>query len=76
MEPKTSRTRFEKHIVRCPSCGKDILDHMTVCPFCKASVTPSSYTGMDEKHIRTVRLVLAILLSLVILGLFLAEYLR
>lgn len=28
-----------KHIVPCPHCGEDMLDHMKSCPHCKKEVT-------------------------------------
>jgi predicted amidophosphoribosyltransferase len=25
---------YKKHVVSCPQCNKDVLDHMDVCPHC------------------------------------------
>lgn len=44
-----------RHITQCPSCGKDILDHMTVCPFCKAAVDPKGYKGKNDENYETVK---------------------
>ena len=29
------RARVEKHVIICPHCGKNVLDHMSECPYCK-----------------------------------------
>ncbi|HHT86799.1 MAG TPA: hypothetical protein GXZ61_03900 [Clostridiales bacterium] len=33
-----------KHIVQCPHCGADALDHMTSCPKCKGELEPRGYS--------------------------------
>jgi len=57
----------EKHIVSCPHCGKDVLDHMKECPFCKGELKPTCYdprpTGEktpQQKVINTVFWLIAI----------------
>ncbi len=25
---------YKKHVIQCPHCGKDALDHMEACPHC------------------------------------------
>lgn len=35
---------IQRHVVTCPHCGRDVLDHMTQCPFCKGELTPKYYT--------------------------------
>lgn len=41
-------TQLEKHTVQCPHCKKDVLDHMTKCPFCEAALIPAGYKPMDD----------------------------
>ena len=52
--------RFEKHLITCPHCGKDVLDHMQVCPFCKGEIEGSGYGRMDEIKRRKIRKILGI----------------
>jgi len=43
---KSQKYQFKstaKHIVPCPYCGKDALDHMTVCPSCSGELKPKGY---------------------------------
>lgn len=42
-------------MVVCPHCGKNVLDHMKACPFCKNTLTPSGYQGMTEEAIKRTR---------------------
>lgn len=60
MEEKKPKRGYEKHLVPCPNCGRDILDHMTQCAFCKADV-PSAYQPMDSEKLKKVRLYLSII---------------
>jgi hypothetical protein len=76
MKKGKSVTGYEKHIVQCTSCGKDILDHMAVCPFCKAPQSASAYTPSDEGKIRKTRLVLTIIFILIIAALFISELVK
>ncbi len=48
---------MERHIVSCPHCGKEVLDHMTECPFCHGQLTPLGYGGRDEKKFKIARIV-------------------
>jgi ribosomal protein L32 len=63
MEKKQSSSNFEKHIIKCPSCGKDILDHMSKCPYCESEL-PTSYREMSPKTKKTVKIVLWVLLGI------------
>lgn len=36
-----------RHVVQCPECGKDVLDHMTKCPYCNAELK-SAYYNTDK----------------------------
>ncbi len=45
----------KKHIVSCPACGKDVLDHMTECPFCHGSLTPKGYAGPQSENYEVIR---------------------
>ena len=54
-------TNVEKHKVSCPHCGKDVLDHMTICPFCEGALTPAGYKPMDEETRKRVKRILSII---------------
>lgn len=41
--------RLKSHIVVCPHCGKDVLDHMTQCPHCKGPLSPTNYRSMSAE---------------------------
>ena len=64
METKSKRS-YEKHLVHCPNCGKDVLDHMTQCPFCKGPLKPSGYDPKDAESLKKIKRVLTILLSVI-----------
>lgn len=53
--------RFERYLVPCPNCGRDILYHMTQCPFCKEAVTPQYYKPMDPDKAKKIKLALAVI---------------
>ncbi len=53
---KRERAR-KKHIVLCPHCQREVLDHMTECPFCHGELTPLGYRGRNEKTFKIVRAV-------------------
>lgn len=46
-QKKEYKKSLQKHLVKCPFCGKDILDHFTECPFCKHEVK-SDYYNPDK----------------------------
>lgn len=47
----------KKHVVTCPHCGKDVLDHMTECPFCKGALKPAGYREMDPEKRKRVKII-------------------
>ena len=51
------RERLQKHIVVCPHCGGDALDHMTQCPYCGGELTPRGYRPMNENTARKLKTV-------------------
>ncbi|NLX76743.1 MAG: hypothetical protein GXZ01_05115 [Clostridiaceae bacterium] len=53
--------KFERYLVPCPNCGKDILYHMTQCPFCKSEVTTEYYKPMNPDTARRIKLALAVI---------------
>ena len=56
MDNSKRMERMRKHIVICPHCNKEVLDHMTQCPFCKGQLTPKGYTPiMDDETRRRVK---------------------
>ncbi|MDD4328088.1 MAG: hypothetical protein PHN99_05980 [Eubacteriales bacterium] len=72
---KKSATAYEKHIIKCPACGKDALDHMTECPSCKAKLTPLNYQPMDSSVTRKIRLVLTVVLIIAFAIFLIIKYL-
>ncbi|MEG1548360.1 MAG: hypothetical protein RR232_05925 [Clostridia bacterium] len=50
-----SLTDYKKHLVQCPHCGKDVLDHMTECPSCKGELSPGGYKPMSPEKLRSVK---------------------
>ncbi len=63
------QARLQKHIVTCPHCGEDALDHMTKCPHCGGELTPSGYKPMDEekrKKIQRISLIVGAAAAVVI----------
>jgi len=56
--------RLQKHVVICPHCGKQALDHMTECPSCHGKLVPKGYQPMfEEKTMKRIRLIVGIILS-------------
>lgn len=50
------RARLEQHVVVCPHCGKNVLDHMTACPYCKGELRPSGYRPVDAGKYRKIKI--------------------
>lgn len=65
------KSNLEKHLIACPHCGKQVLDHFTQCPHCKGELTPSGYTGKHDikaqEKIRTVLFVILLAVALFVL---------
>ena len=53
--------RFKSHLAACPHCGRDVLDHMTTCPFCKGELTPRSGKPMVPEQLKLLKLILNII---------------
>ena len=64
--------RMRRHIVICPHCGKEVLDHMTECPHFKGELMPAGYRPPDEKTLRKVKRVCLIVGVIVAVGIVLA----
>ncbi len=64
--------RMRRHIVICPHCGKEVLDHMTECPHCKGELMPAGYRPPDEKTLRKVKRVCLIVGVIAAAGIALA----
>ncbi|WP_128425040.1 hypothetical protein [Gudongella oleilytica] len=60
MDERNKLKRFEKHLVKCPHCGRDVLDHMKECPFCKGELEGSGYNGIDPESRKRIRKVLTV----------------
>lgn len=67
---------YKKHLMPCPHCGKDVLDHMRLCPFCKGQLEPQIREGWPEEKIRGIRKTLNIIGFLVAAALILWRLLR
>ncbi len=50
---KVRSKSLQRHIVICPHCGAEALDHMTKCPKCKGELTPTGYRPMNGNGMRT-----------------------
>ena len=50
------RARAESHIVLCPHCGKNVLDHMTKCPHCNGVLVPKGYKPVDPEKFKKIKL--------------------
>lgn len=61
---------FKRHLVPCPSCGKDILYHMSQCPFCKAEVVSNYYKPMDPEKAKKIKWILAIIGFIIVFIIF------
>ncbi len=76
-EAQRSRMQAEKHIVICPHCGAQALDHMTQCPKCKGELIPRGYRPMDEKKLQKIQritlIVGLVVAAIVILVLYLTK---
>lgn len=46
---------WEKHVVPCAHCGRDVLDHMTQCPFCGGVLAPRGYRGANEENMKKIK---------------------
>ena len=64
----------EKHTLPCPHCGRDVLDHMKVCPFCKKEITwPWSKKSIPENVVKTSRRLLYFIGFLVLIVLLILK---
>lgn len=52
----------KNHIIICSNCGKEVLDHMQECPFCKSKLTPQ-YNVSNIKIVKRIRVLLWIVLG-------------
>lgn len=68
------KDRLQRHLVPCPHCGKEILDHMSACPFCKEAVTPRYAQPMDPEQVKKIRKWLSIIGVAVIAFLLLRRF--
>lgn len=51
------KERLERHVIVCPHCGKNVLDHMTECPYCKGPLQPDGYRPVDPEKYKKIKLV-------------------
>lgn len=57
--------RLKSHILPCEHCGKDVLDHMTQCPYCGGTLTPTAYRSMSHEKRRAVKKITSIIGAIV-----------
>lgn len=66
---------LKRHIVECPHCGAQALDHMTECPKCKGKLIPKGYQPLlDKQQSKTIKTVLWITLSVIALALIIWRF--
>ena len=70
-----SWTQWEKHVVKCPHCGKDALDHMTACPHCGGELEPAS-KQLDPAKMKKVRFWVSLVLYAVAAALIIYYLIR
>ncbi len=63
-EEKKRSPSLQKHIVLCPHCGKEALDHMTKCPSCGSELTPRGYDSRNSEKYKPIRKTLMIIFSI------------
>ncbi len=51
------KARAERHIAVCPHCGKNVLDHLTECPYCKGALVPAGYRPVDPAKYKKIKIV-------------------
>lgn len=75
-KPKYSKS-LQKHIVTCPHCGADALDHMTSCPKCKGQLEPQGYSPIlnspAQKKVKTILSIILYAIAAVLLVLIIYE---
>ncbi|NMA59849.1 MAG: hypothetical protein GX959_04580 [Clostridiales bacterium] len=54
---KDKEPSYKKHLVNCPHCGKEILDHMDKCPFCEGEIK-GTYREINPKTLKKIKIVL------------------
>lgn len=62
---KPSRWSYERHLVKCPHCDRNVLDHMTECPFCHEEITAYAYKPLAEGSLKTVKIVATAVLIII-----------
>ncbi|MFA5449868.1 MAG: hypothetical protein WC292_05470 [Clostridia bacterium] len=65
MSEKTPNNFIDKHKVVCPHCPKDVLDHMTVCPFCGGKLIPQGYNPPNPAKMKKIKLIAWVILGIV-----------
>lgn len=63
-EEKKRPASLQKHIVHCPHCGREALDHMTRCPSCGGELTPRGYDPRSGEKLQPVRKALLIVFGI------------
>lgn len=72
------RARLQKHVVICPHCGGEALDHMTKCPCCGGELQPAGYRPLKESTRKKIRIVTytigaAVAIAIVVMLVFLKK---
>lgn len=73
MSENTRKKSLQRHIVECPHCGKEVLDHMTVCVHCNGKLVPKGYSPMmDDETKKKVRFIVGAVLAVLAVVIFLS----
>lgn len=67
---------YQRHVTSCPHCGRDVLDHMEQCPFCKGELTPLSGQGIPKETQKRIKKWLSIIGYALAAGVLLWRLLR
>ena len=63
-EEKKRSPSLQRHIVICPHCGKEALDHMTQCPSCGGGMTPRGYDPRSGEKLSSVKKALTVMFGI------------
>jgi len=52
---KLRQKSIQRHLVKCPHCGQDALDHMSVCPVCEGVLQPLMREARSDEQLRNTK---------------------
>jgi len=68
---KLRQKSVQRHLVKCPHCGRDVLDHMNVCPVCEGVLQPLMREAKSDEQLRNTKNTLRIIGFVIAAGLLL-----